>query len=141
MLGNTNGLGKKRPAKAVRATAAALRGIPRSESVRRKISKNRKGKLLGQEHPNWKGGKTIERGYILIKMRGHRLANPNGYVREHRLIAEKTLGRPLRKDEDVHHKNGRKTDNRPENLEVLTKKQHSKFTYKLRKINRRGQLC
>ena len=44
----------------------------------------------------------------------------------HRVVMENTLGRPLCDGEDVHHKNEDKTDNRPENLEVLSKSEHTK---------------
>lgn len=74
----------------------------------------------GKRNPNWCGGRSIaSTGYVLVRMPGHPLADVRGYVYEHRLVAMQMLGRPLRKGEVVHHKNGNKTDNRPENLEVM----------------------
>lgn len=53
-------------------------------------------------------------GYRYISM-GSRGA---GKQYEHRLVMEKIIGRPLLKHETVHHKNGNRADNRPENLEL-----------------------
>lgn len=77
-------------------------------------------------NPNWKGGRSVaSNGYVLIKRPGHPMADSRGYVYEHRLVAAEQLGRPLRRGEVVHHRNGIKTDNRPENLEVLSRWEHA----------------
>ena len=48
---------------------------------------------------------------------------------EHRIVIEEMLGRPLRSDEIVHHKNKDVRDNRPENLEVMTRSEHARLHF------------
>jgi len=59
-------------------------------------------------------------GYALYKKPSHPRAFNRGFVLEHRLIFEKYIGRYLKKSDTIHHKNGIKTDNRIENLELWT---------------------
>lgn len=73
----------------------------------------------------WRGGKRRDDGYVLVWVPpGHPMAamrSVTGYAREHRLVMAMHLGRPLLREETVHHVNGDRSDNRIENLELWSK--------------------
>ncbi len=81
---------------------------------------------VGRKGKRWRGGKTVNRaGYIQVWKPDHPslAGTKRKYVLEHRLVMEQMLGRPLEPHENVHHKNGDRQDNRPENLELWIKAQ------------------
>jgi len=61
---------------------------------------------------------VTQAGYAKVLCPEHHRANAKGYVLEHILVMEEMIGRRLTDDETVHHKNGVRYDNRPENLEL-----------------------
>ncbi len=74
-----------------------------------------------------------------IDSNGYRKLHVNGkQVREHRIVAEKMLGRQLKAGEVVHHKNGNRLDNRPENLEVFSSHSAHMKEHALKAVGWRG---
>lgn len=77
----------------------------------------------GEKSVGWKGGRNISpQGYVLVwvdpKDPMAVMADVNNYVREHRLVMAREIGRPLKSHETVHHINGDRQDNRIENLQL-----------------------
>lgn len=101
----------------------------------RKIKKSKRWHRLdqhfnsGSRNGMWKGGRVYhKKGYVALKADDHPYRNNAGYVLEHRLVMEKAIGRYLKLDEDVHHINGIKDDNRIENLQIILHSAHSSYT-------------
>ena len=69
------------------------------------------------------------KGQVRAHADGATINHSSGYVQEkqggkwsmqHRIVMERAIGRKIRESERVHHKNGNRQDNRPENLELWT---------------------
>lgn len=100
-------------------------GLKQSEETKRK----RKQSYSREKTYNWKGGISHHAdGYIFQEAKKHPACDSRGYVLQHRLVAESLLKRYLEKTEQVHHVNGIRNDNRPENLMVfINRRAHVRF--------------
>ncbi len=66
-------------------------------------------------------------GYVKVRVGlSHRLADANGYAYEHSLVVVSTHLLALNPGAVVYHKNGDRTDNRIENLQVLSRADHNR---------------
>lgn len=87
---------------------------------------------------NGRNNPLAGKGLGWVNGRGYRELRVNGaVVKEHRLFAEQKIGRPLFPDEDVHHLNGDKADNRPENIDIMSHGEHSTH-HNYERVHKRG---
>jgi len=149
--GKNNGMfGKKQSEKTKQKIREKAIGREVSKETKIKIGLAGIGKILsdetklkmslaqsGEKSHNWKGGKKKYRGYIAILEKEHPNGMGQGYVMEHRLVMEQFLGRFLTREEVVHHINGDKLDNRPENLTLFkNQSEHLKYHNQILKENK-----
>lgn len=98
----------------------------RGEGVRLALRQGRRGTppMGGSKNPSWKGGRHRRPdGYVMLYSPGHPRAHKKGYVFEHIFVWEKDHG-SLPPGWHVHHLNGIRFDNRPENLTALPPRSH-----------------
>lgn len=128
----------------------------KSEFAKKKISIANKGNktTLGRKMPKAQKKKLSEShlkkgvghkkkrsdGYISIYFPDHPKSCKDGYIMEHDLVMECFIGRWLKEDEIVHHKNKKRDDNRIENLQLMTFKEHASLHMKERHQKRRNDL-
>lgn len=106
----------------LRAVAAEIGSDPGTVGKRLKkvgAIRDKAEMYRGAGNPAWVGGRGQDGdGYIWVYHPDHPFARKSGRVLEHRLVMEQHLGRYLKRNEVVHHKNGDRSDNRIENLEL-----------------------
>ena len=118
-------------------SAPSFKGKRHSDQTKQKISKASKAKFTESYVANLrtKAQGNVKRsinGYVLVKDYTHPNRNCHNDVLEHVKVMAAQLNRPLKKGEIVHHINGVRTDNRPENLFVFTSRsEHAKAHHSL----------
>lgn len=122
----------KTPVAKVCAQCGKPMALKPSQAVRQYCSKAceaaaRVKRPLDRWH-NGKQARQDDQGYVLVWQPDHPNKAFKGWQYEHRLVAEHVIGRFLDSSEHVHHVNGVKDDNRPENLAVLDGAAHAVLT-------------
>jgi hypothetical protein len=111
-----------------------------SAAKRRGKPAHNKGKKLPSEkkginHPSWKGGRYLAHdGYWMVYTGGGNGVGWNSYKKEHVLVVEKNIGRPLEKKEVVHHIDGDKENNSLDNLWLTSHSGHRNAHVSLQEI-------
>lgn len=86
---------------------------------------NKAARQLDKHHA-WNGGRFINpKGYVRILVNRGEKSPYKRYQDEHIVVAEKMLGRKLKSNECVHHIDEDRQNNSPENLQVMTRAEHS----------------
>lgn len=109
--------GRALPEETKTKISIAHKGIKHTEEAKRKMSDAKKKGGVGHK-------KKRDDGYIAIYFPDHPKSNKEGYIMEHILVMECIVGRHIKSDEVVHHKNHIRSDNRASNLQLMTKKEH-----------------
>lgn len=91
-----------------------------STTTLKKMSDARIDRFSGENSPCYKGKYIDGHGYVTLRVNKEQ-------IREHRYVMEQFLGRKLSTQEHVHHKNGVQTDNRIENLEIISESEHNRM--------------
>lgn len=121
-IGYKGMLGKKLSKNHIEKIRLSHLGKILSDEIRKKMSDSHSGRTSNSS------------GYILLHMPEHPFALSIGYVSEHRYVAEVYLGRFLDPEEVVHHIDGDKKNNLPENLYVFSSNsEHTTYHHKKNK--------
>lgn len=115
------------------SVAGRRKGRRHSEKSRRVMSDKATGRFLREKSSQWKGGryKAGQYWHVMVATLPSdaqtlaRQMTSRTYILEHRIVAAQAIERAIRANEVVHHINGDKEDNRPENLEVVPRAAHS----------------
>ncbi|MBA7534738.1 hypothetical protein ES705_26987 [subsurface metagenome] len=100
---------------------------------RRKLSESLLGRFKAEDNAAWKGGIINNGGYIYILKHDHPHSDKKGYIKRSRYVMGQHLGRCLKPEETMHHKNEIKDDDRIENLRLFPSKgKHISFHNKER---------
>lgn len=119
-VGLNNKRAKEKFSKSVEGRPSPMKNKKLSDETKKKLSVVKTKKGVGHK-------KTRKDGYVSIYFPDHPKSNKDGYIMEHDLIMECKIGRWLKPNEVVHHKNKIRNDNRIENLELMTFKEHAKL--------------
>lgn len=102
----------------------------RSESLKAAFEHGRGNLAKGKDSSRWKGGIIRHsNGYVMVYNPNHPKADCRGYVYKAILVVEKKLKRCVKKGEVVHHVDGNKLNNSPNNLRLLTPSKHARLHY------------
>ncbi len=106
--------------------------LKRSRSERQKLTydlgkHDMSNYCRGERNYRWKGGKQSCKGYVRVLLSQHHRADTKGYVLEHILVWEQSNHKTLPDGWVVHHLNGIKDDNRPDNLLAMPTSKHDNF--------------